>query len=44
MADSVTQLRMAGPVGTKRNLAILGDGFAAADQAAYNNWVQTTLA
>ncbi len=43
MADSVTQLRMAGPVGTKRNLAILGDGFAAADQAAYNNWVQTTL-
>ncbi len=43
MADSVTQLRVAGPVGTKRNLAILGDGFAAADQAAYNNWVQTTL-
>jgi IgA Peptidase M64/FG-GAP-like repeat len=43
MADSVTQLRVAGPVGTKRNLAILGDGFAAADQATYNNWVQTTL-
>src|SRR5262245_15666115 len=43
MADSMTQLRMAGPVGTKRNLTILGDGFAAADQAAYNNWVQTTL-
>ena len=43
MADSVTQLRVAGPVGTKRNLAILGDGFAAADQVTYNNWVQTTL-
>jgi hypothetical protein len=43
MADSVTQLRAAGPVGTKRNLVILGDGFAAADQATYNNWIQTTL-
>ena len=43
MADSVTQVRVAGPVGTKRNLAILGDGFAAADQATYNNWVQTAL-
>src|SRR3954465_1919554 len=43
MADSVTQLRAAGPVGAKRNLAVLGDGFAAADQAIYNNWVQTTL-
>ncbi len=43
MPDSVTQLRAAGPVGAKRNLAVLGDGFAAADQTAYNNWVQTTL-
>src|SRR5262245_51795857 len=43
MADSVTQLRFAGPTGTKRNLAILGDGFAAGDQAAYNNWVQTVV-
>src|SRR4051794_17784347 len=43
MADSVTQLRAAGPAGTKRNLVVLGDGFAAADQATYNNWVQTTL-
>src|SRR3954466_9250716 len=43
MADSVTQLRAAGPVGAKRNLAVLGDGFAAADQAIYNNWVQSTL-
>ena len=41
--DSVTQLRAAGPVGSKRNLATLGDGFAAADQAAYNMWVQTEL-
>jgi len=43
MADSMTQLRAAGPVGSKRNLAILGDGFAAGDQATYNNWVQNTL-
>jgi hypothetical protein len=43
MADSVTQLQAAGPVGSKRNLAILGDGFAAADQTAYNNWIQTEL-
>ena len=43
MVDSVTQLRAAGPVGTKRNLVILGDGFAAGDQAAYNSWVQTTV-
>src|SRR5262245_18949044 len=43
MADSATQACVAGPVGFKRNLAILGDGFAAADQAAYNNWVQTVV-
>jgi len=43
MADSVTVLRSAGPPGTKRNIAILGDGFTAADQAAYNQWVQTVL-
>ena len=43
MADSVTQLRAAGPVGTKLNLAILGDGFTAADQGAYNTWVQNTV-
>lgn len=43
MPDSVTQIRAAGPVGTKRNLAILGDGFADADQASYNNWVQNIL-
>jgi len=43
MPDSVTQIRAAGPVGSKRNLVVLGDGFASADQAAYNNWVQTAL-
>jgi hypothetical protein len=43
MADGMTQLRAAGPVGAKRNLAILGDGFAAADQGTYNTWVQNTL-
>src|SRR5258706_1421754 len=43
MADSMTVLRSAGPPGTKRNIAILGDGFTAADQAAYNQWVQTVL-
>ena len=43
MPDSVTQIRAAGPVGSKRNLVVLGDGFASADQTAYNNWVQTAL-
>ena len=43
MADSMTVLRRAGPPGTKRNIAVLGDGFAAADQAAYNQWVDDTL-
>ena len=35
MPDSVTQLRAAGPVGSKKNLVVLGDGFASADQATY---------
>jgi len=43
MPDSVTQIRNAGPVGSKRNLAILGDGFADADQATYNDWVQNSV-
>ena len=43
MADSMTVLRRAGPTGTKRNIAVLGDGFAASDQAAYNQWVDETL-
>src|SRR5580765_1493872 len=43
MADSMTVLRRAGPPGTKRNIVVLGDGFTAADQAAYNQWVENTL-
>jgi hypothetical protein len=43
MADSMIQVRKAGPVGLKKNLAILGDGFAAGDQAAYNTWVQNVV-
>jgi hypothetical protein len=43
MADSMTVLRRAGPPGTKRNIAVLGDGFTAADQATYNQWVDTKL-
>lgn len=43
MANSMTVLRKAGPPGTKRNIAILGDGFTAADQPAYDAWVETTL-
>lgn len=43
MPDSVTQIRAAGPAGLKKNLVVLGDGFANADQTAYNNWVQTEL-
>jgi len=43
MADSMTVLRRAGSPGTKRNIVVLGDGFTAADQATYNQWVDTTL-
>ena len=43
MADSMTVLRKAGPPGVKLDIAILGDGFTAVDQVAYNSWVQTTL-
>ena len=32
MPDSVTQILASGPPGTKKNIAVLGDGFAAADQ------------
>lgn len=39
MADSMTVLRNAGPAGTKINLVVVGDGFTAADQAAFNQWV-----
>ncbi|MEV4315595.1 M64 family metallopeptidase [Actinocrispum sp. NPDC049592] len=43
MADSMTVLRNAGPPGTKRNIVVLGDGFTAADQPAYNQWVEDKL-
>lgn len=43
MADSMTVLRRAGSPGTKRNLVVLGDGFTAADQTAYNTYVENTL-
>jgi hypothetical protein len=43
MADSVTQILNSGPPGLKRNIAVLGDGFAAADQADYNDKVHDLL-
>jgi hypothetical protein len=43
MADGVTQIRAAGPVGAKKNLAVIGDGFAAADQGTFNTWVNDVL-
>lgn len=39
MPDSVTQVLRSGPIGTKVNIAVMGDGFAAADQTLYNNKV-----
>jgi hypothetical protein len=43
MADSMTVLRKAGPPGTRRNIAVFGDGFTAADQPTYNQWVDDKL-
>lgn len=43
MPDSVTQILRSGPVGAKKNIAVLGDGFANADQAAYNDKVKELL-
>ena len=43
MVDSVTQILNSGPPGTKRNIAVLGDGFAEADQTTYNNKVKELL-
>lgn len=43
MADSVTQILASGPPGTKKNIAVLGDGFASGDQAAYNSKVDELL-
>ncbi len=43
MPDSVTQILNSGPPGTKMNIAVLGDGFAAVDQTTYNNKVKEIL-
>jgi hypothetical protein len=43
MPESVTQILSSGPVGQKKNLAILGDGFTEAEQGIYNDWVQKTV-
>ena len=40
MPDSMTQILTSGPPGTKINIAVLGDGFAAGDQDLYNTKVQ----
>ena len=43
MPDSVTQILASGPPGLKLNIAVLGDGFAAGDQTAYNDQVKGLL-
>ena len=43
MPESVTQILYSGPVGQKKNLAILGDGFTEAEQGIYNDWVQQVV-
>ncbi|GMQ97923.1 MAG: hypothetical protein BMS9Abin17_0426 [Acidimicrobiia bacterium] len=43
MPDSVTQILKSGPPGTKKNIAVLGDGFAAGDQDDYNDKVRELL-
>ena len=43
MPDSMTQLLKGGPPGTKFNIAVLGDGFAEADQTTYNKSVRELL-
>ncbi len=43
MPDSVTQILKSGPPGLKKNIAVLGDGFAEADQDAYNDKVNELL-
>jgi len=39
----MTQILNSGPPGTKRNIAVLGDGFGNADQTTYNNKVKELL-
>ena len=43
MPDSMTQILNSGPPGAKLNIAVLGDGFAAGDQAAYDAKVRELL-
>jgi hypothetical protein len=43
MPESVSQILYSGPVGQKRNLAILGDGFTEGEQGTYNDWVQQVV-
>src|SRR6266849_10236874 len=43
MPDGMTQILSSGPPGTKVNIAVLGDGFAAGDQSSYNNKVNDLL-
>lgn len=39
----MTQILNSGPPGMKKNIAVLGDGFAAGDQTLYNNKVKELL-
>lgn len=43
MPDSVTQILRSGPPGVKKNVAVLGDGFASGDQDEYNQIVDALL-
>lgn len=43
MPDSMTQLIKVGPPGLKRDLVVIGDGFAEGDQTAYNDYVNQKL-
>lgn len=42
-SQSVVQLLSSGSSGAKKDIVIIGDGFRAADQSAFNTWVQTTV-
>lgn len=43
MPDSMTQILKSGPTWAKKNIAVLGDGFASGDQTSYNNKVKELL-
>jgi hypothetical protein len=43
LAQSVTELLRNGPNAEKYNIVIIGDGFASADQTAYNDFVRDTV-